>query len=262
MVGAKELIVEMLSAVDQELSVQQLLRAASAFDLGESSIRVALVRLRDRGRVVGVRRGVYALGESSRPLHQRVASWRDGAALLDAWDGSWLAVSYGELGDRTQVRHAERALKLWGFRDLRARFAVRPHNLSIPLDALRARLGELGLALGTGAGFLGVLSDLGDEDAHARSLWDDAKLDDAYDEMLEALDSSRRTLASLDLEDAVRESFVVGREAIRLLVLDPLLPEPLVQARKRERVRSAMLDYDARGRELWRRFILAEMRAA
>lgn len=258
MVGAKELIVEFLSAVDQELSVQQLLRVASAFDLGESSIRVSLVRLRNRGRVVSPRRGVYALGDAARPLHQRVVSWRESDRLVRRWDGAWLAASYAEITDRTEIRHAERALKLWGFRELRTRLAIRPHNLAIDVDELRTRLRRLGLS----AGFVCVMSELGGEDRRARRLWDDARLDDAYDEMLDAFQTSRERLPSLSLDEAVRESFVVGREAIRLLVLDPLLPEPLVDARKRDAVRTAMLDYDARGRELWRRFILEEKKAA
>lgn len=263
MVGAKELIVEFLSAMDDELSVQQLLRVASAFDVSESSLRVALVRLRNRGRVISPRRGVYALGDAARPLHQRVVSWRETDRLVREWDGSWVAASFSEIGDRTELRHAQRALKLWGFRELRPRLAIRPNNLAIDLDELRQRVHRLGLS----AGFLFVMSHLGDEDVHARRLWNDAGLDDAYEEVLDAMRASRarllnRSLPSSSLDDAVRESFVVGREAIRLLVLDPLLPEPLVDAAKRESVRRAMLEYDCEGRELWRRFILDERRAA
>ena len=223
MVGAKELVVEFLSAFDRELSVQQLLRAAAVFDIGESSVRVALVRLREQGRVVSRRRGVYALGDASRPLHQRVVSWRESQRLTRAWNGTWLAASYAEVTGRTDLRHAQRALRLWGFRELHARLALRPHNLSMPLDEMRTRLRELGF----GAGFISVMSDLdADVDARARRLWDDSGLDDAYDAMSAVLETSRRRLASVPLDEAVHESFIVGRSAIRLLVLDPLLPQP------------------------------------
>lgn len=258
MVRAKDIVVEFLSAFDEELSVKQLLRAARAFGLSESSLRVALVRLRNEGRIVSTRRGVYALGEVARPVHQRVLSWRDTDSLVRAWSGDWIAVSYAELQDRTALRHAERALRLFGFRDFRPRLALRPDNLILSLDTLREQLRALGLT----SAMVCRMSDLGDADRDARKLWNGSVINDGYDEMCDALETSRDRLPHLQLDDAVRESFEIGREAIRLLVLDPLLPEPLVDATKRNAVQQAMLDYDAAGRVLWGEFIFETRSAA
>jgi phenylacetic acid degradation operon negative regulatory protein len=47
------------------------------------------------------------------------------------------------------------------------------------------------------------------------------------------------------------ESFTLGGDAIRRLVLDPLLPEPIVPARERRVLIAAARRYDALGRRVW-----------
>jgi hypothetical protein len=49
----------------------------------------------------------------------------------------------------------------------------------------------------------------------------------------------------------MRESFLIGGEGIRQLVLDPLLPEPIVASAERRALAEAMQAYDRIGRRAW-----------
>ncbi len=51
------------------------------------------------------------------------------------------------------------------------------------------------------------------------------------------------------------ETFLLGGRAIRQLVLDPLLPEPIVAAGERRELVQALRDYDRAGRGCWRAFM-------
>lgn len=62
-------------------------------------------------------------------------------------------------------------------------------------------------------------------------LWDLRKLNQNYSPQLESWLSN---VSSMTLEQAARESFLLGRETIALLMKDPLLPEPFVDTQLRE----------------------------
>jgi phenylacetic acid degradation operon negative regulatory protein len=53
---------------------------------------------------------------------------------------------------------------------------------------------------------------------------------------------------------AMVESFLLGGRVIRQLVLDPLLPEPIVEAAERRALVGAMRRYDKVGHACWRSF--------
>jgi len=53
----------------------------------------------------------------------------------------------------------------------------------------------------------------------------------------------------------VREAFLLGREGIRQVVLDPLLPEPLVDEAQRGSMVDILHDYCDKGLHLWARFL-------
>ncbi|UCF46378.1 MAG: hypothetical protein JSU89_04100, partial [Myxococcales bacterium] len=62
-------------------------------------------------------------------------------------------------------------------------------------------------------------------------------------------------LEQLPLNDSVREAFLLGREGIRQVVLDPLLPEPLVDEDKRSSMVDVLQSYCDKGLNLWARFL-------
>ena len=62
-------------------------------------------------------------------------------------------------------------------------------------------------------------------------------------------------LRSMPLDHSVREAFLLGREGIRQVVLDPLLPKPLVDEEKRSALVGTLRDYCDKGLNLWTRFL-------
>jgi phenylacetic acid degradation operon negative regulatory protein len=62
-------------------------------------------------------------------------------------------------------------------------------------------------------------------------------------------------LEELSLNESVREVFLLGREGIRQVVLDPLLPEPLVDEDKRSSMVHVLQTYCDKGLNLWARFL-------
>jgi phenylacetic acid degradation operon negative regulatory protein len=222
---------------------------------------VALTRLLAEGLLERDERGSYRLGAGARAVSERVAGWRRLDERLRAWDGAWLAVLDGKragaaarpAGGRAQQRAHARALRLMGFRELSRGLAVRPDNLAGGIGAARAELARLGLAPGAIVVELRGLDEL--TEARARALWDADALVDGYRRGARALDTSRRRLAARPEAAAMVESFRLGGAMLRLLALDPLLPEPIVPAAERAALVEAMRRYDEAGRACWSGFL-------
>jgi phenylacetic acid degradation operon negative regulatory protein len=91
--------------------------------------------------------------------------------------------------------------------------------------------------------------------ARAAALWDVDGLRASYKETHQRLAASAKRLPRLAPARAMVESFVLGGSAIRQIVLDPLLPEPLVPAAERAALVAAMREYDRVGRDCWAAFM-------
>ena len=254
---ARQVLLELVSAqanTEAEIPVRALIRAAEVFSIGASSTRVALLRLANEGNLTSTRRGWYRLGDAAAPIHERVSTWRALDELLTPWDGGWLAVytAHFARSDRKAGRRRARALRLWGFEALDDGFYVRPSNLRFAREGVRQRLLSLGLEHDA---HVMRVAELGEQEDTARALWPTAALDASYRRMTDQLDESEARLTELPLDEAAREAFVLGREALRLLILDPLLPSPLVDAVERRRLGETMTRYDLQGQALWRSFL-------
>lgn len=250
--GARSLILDLLSTVPRgSVPVRALVQSAGLFGLGANPVRVALARLRSRGLVASDERGHYRLAAAAQAVQHQVRSWRRLDELTRPWAGAWLAVHTGPLGrsDRTALRRRERALAFLGFRELEPGLVVRPDNLAEGTAELRERLYALGLEADALVFELASLDP--DREHRARSLWDADALRDGYRAMGFRLRRSARDLAELPRERAMTESFLLGGEAIRLLVYDPLLPDELVPGEERRELLEQMLRYDRIGRDAW-----------
>ncbi len=253
--SARELILALLdSSSSATLKASYLVAAGARFGMDPRSIRVALGRLVKDGSLTQSGRGEYAPHSRSGELRERVRNWATVEDTLVPWSGRWLAVPLGDLGrsNKSRVRARERALRLLGFAAHSATLWLRPANLADAPQRTRERLLDLGLD--TQAVLLEVSDVAPDDGIDAEQLWPRAALEAGYREQLRTLSASRARLATLDEAAAGRETLLVGRAVTRAILLDPLLPEELVDTNLRGRVVTEMAAYDRLGKDLWRAF--------
>jgi phenylacetic acid degradation operon negative regulatory protein len=248
----RHLILNLLLGADsQTLTARDAVVACALFGVREASTRVALARLAATGMVEATARGAYRLGPNAHELAAYVATWRDAEQRVCEWSGAWITVHVGTLGrrDRVALRARERALHLLGLAELERSLYVRPANLVGGVDGVRERLHSLGLERGA-AVFVAQGFDAARE-RHARALWNGRELTRRYRETKRRLDGWRAGAGSLPPEIAAREAYVLGNDAIRELVFDPLLPAPLVDTEARSAFVAAVVRFDATGRAIW-----------
>lgn len=262
-VSARSLAVDLLSTLPPRYSVPvgALVGAGALFGIGENSMRVSLARLRARGTVESDGRGLYRLSRAALPVNREVRAWSRLEDGVTAWDGSWIGVETGSLSrslsrdgrrGRRAARARERAFRLLGLEALTPALRVRPDNLVGGVAACRARLEALGCAPGPS---VFRLSELDEELLRrARGLWDVEAIEAGYAETLRRLRESAERLPQLTAEAAMAESFRVGGEAVRRIVLDPRLPGEIVDVGARRAMIDAMRTYDRLGRAAWRRW--------
>lgn len=247
----RSLILDLLSTLSRgTMPVAALVDAARLFDIEPGSMRVALARLLQAGRVERDLRGHYRLGAPAQAMRSHIRSWRNHGERRVAWNGDWWAAhDAGTVRRGAAGRRHERALRLLGFRRLKPGLWLRPANLREGCDGVRDELLALGLSPRT---LVFALRELDAASlARARDLYDVPALRSAYLRALAELESSSARLASLAEHEAMRESFSLGGRAIALLSADPLLPAEICDPRERDALALAMRDYDQRGRECW-----------
>lgn len=259
MLNPRRLILKLLLATEGDrLSTREAVSAGQLLGFSENSVRVSLARLAREAHVIAVGRGHYRLGPSARDLAEEVRSWRQGEARVEAWSGSWLAVHTGGLGrcDRPALRRRERALQLVGLQTLSPGLHLRPDNLSGGVALVRQRLHRLGLPDDALVCRLDALDPAAQ--ARAEGLWEGATLSRRYRELRATLEAWMADVHQWGADRAAREAFVLGDEAIRALVFDPLLPAPMVDVEARAAFTDTVLRFDRLGHECWLRWAAAE----
>jgi len=258
-VTAKSLVTEVLSVAragrQPSVRVSLLIDACALFGFSANTVRVTLAKMRAAGDVDSPSRGLYRLGPRSGDLSDRVMGWRGVAERMTAWDGSWIGVVTGHLSrtDRPALGRRGRALRLLGFRSLEDGLYVRPNNLVGGVGEARATLERLGLE---SRALVTRLGELAEEDtARALRLWDCEAIIVGYQDLRLRLRDSMRRREELPLEESMREAFLLGREVIRWVALDPLLPAQMVPAAERDALVEEMVRYDENGRRLWWRYL-------
>ncbi len=254
--NAKGFLLDLMSTVrGRPVPVRALVAAGHVFGIGEDSVRVTLVRLRQRGLVQRNQRGQYRVAPAAQPIQRHVGAWAKVESQVVPWHGAWVGVQLDPLaeGRRAQRQRRQRALGFVGFRLLGSHLWIRPDNLVGGVAGVRQRLQILGVEE---AAPVFALSELdGTAEARARGLWNVNALREGYRRMRTALRHSARRLRRMAPEPAMVESFRLGGRAIRQIVFDPLLPEPMVPARERRALVDEMRRYDRLGRACWRPFM-------
>ncbi|WP_228203281.1 PaaX family transcriptional regulator C-terminal domain-containing protein [Acinetobacter sp. CFCC 10889] len=250
--NAKSFIIDLLLASGgQTLSIKQLLQAAKLLDIRENNIRVAVTRLCAENKIEAVARGQYKLSANTEHwgsiiIHRNVA-----IRSTKIWNQHYIAVLTITLGrtDRTALNQREKILHRAGFRELEIGFFIRPDNLSLDLNQLQHELIQQGLE--KDALFLQI-SDF-DQAIHRKipTLWESQQLNQRYQKYHVKISQWLTHYQNMDIENIARESFLLGRETIALMLTDPLLPSPFVDEQLRSEFFKVVLALDHIGQETW-----------
>jgi phenylacetic acid degradation operon negative regulatory protein len=228
------------------LTTATLLEACSLLRFKPVAVRVALTRLAAAGLIESPERSRWQVTRKSA-WGRDVERWRTLKTRTRPWDGGWIVVlAHGvSRSERVLRGHTERALRHRGFRELRRDAFMRPANLAATLEDVRVDLIELGASSAIAllrADELGFTPPLGPwriADHQARLI------------------AARRRMDALmkapprDLDDACRAFWHVGREVIRLVNADPLLPPELADEVVRRHLVDRLAAYVAHGRNAW-----------
>lgn len=188
------------------LPARVLVRVGELFGVAEGTVRVALSRMVAAGDLDQDDRGY---GLNPRLLDRQTRQDESRAPRLRRWDGGWeIAVVAPErrpAADRAALRRTMARLRL---AELREGTWVRPANLGRDLAA----------AVGEQCTVFTAAAPADDPVALAGRLWDL----DAWAGHAHALS------AALDHADDLAERFTVSAAALRHLLADPVLPQPLL----------------------------------
>ncbi len=248
----KKVILGLLHAGENRpLSVRDAIRACSLFELTENNVRVTLVRLSSDGLIQSPERGMYVLGPAAQDMAGDLAGWRQALERLQDWRGGWLMLLSGSAlsTDRGEKKRRLRAIAMTGMRELQPGAWVRPDNLLGGVEALRERLWRLGLPRDTLVFHASALD--ADADAQARRLWPARELTESYLQQTRFLQEWLQRWPAMDPEEAARECYLYGTDAIRRVVFDPWLPESMVDAQARAEFFNTVLEYDQTGQRIW-----------
>lgn len=241
---------------DADLTVRSnmLVRAGEAFGFSANQVRVALSRMVTEGLLENTSRGHYRLDNQGARLQQEVQRWRNLEQQRCDWAGDWCAVLTDSLASEgsTLWRHQLRALSLRGMARWRPGLWVRPNNLRGGSQRLTTDLQHLGLDALQGS-FLVKQTDA-DCISQLNSLWDCRSLNHGYQQQAKRVHAAIDRLPKLSTHKALVDTLKVGSATVRLLIKDPLLPNQMVDGKKRQEVIAAMTEYDNAGKQLWRNF--------
>ena len=249
---ARSLIMDLLVARrGMALSSREAVRAGRLFSITPNAIRTALARLSAAELVSGDGHGNYRVGARATELTDELRGWRQLAERVVDWRGAFVAVHTGALPrtDRPALRARERALAMTGFRELERGLFLRPDNLADGVVGTRYRMRRRGLDANAP---LFVASSFDDETyRRILGLWRDVDLNERYREMAARIDAWLAQRPGQALEAAAHDVFLLGREALRAVVFDPLLPPPLVDVALRAAFVRRVVTLDDEAQRIW-----------
>ena len=243
---AKTCVLDLLSvAAPNALPATAIIEGGDIMGHNESAIRVALTRLSEAGILHSPSRGMWRL-DLNAPWVQEQRRWRHYDKLTTEWDGSWLVANTHRVSrsSRAKWRTHERALIHRGFRELHRDTFVRPANLNISFGELTKTLTTLGMEKKTDLMHVSemVMKPTG-------KLWNSRNRRQNIERVLQDItDLEDGKFSGIDL---CRQSLVVGRDAVRALNTDPMLPDGLADAGPRDTLAAKLGDYVNFGRETW-----------
>jgi phenylacetic acid degradation operon negative regulatory protein len=142
---------------------------------------------------------------------------------------------------------------LRGFAELKPGLHVRPDNFRGGVRCVREQLAALGLSP---AAIVFRMTELDDAAlAHAAGLWKAESLIREYASLTAVLDARLLALHQEGREEVLKNSLLLGRQVIALVIRDPLLPLEIMSQQPRRALVQAVLRYQDEARRLWRDFL-------
>jgi phenylacetic acid degradation operon negative regulatory protein len=251
----KSVVLDLLSNLRGHAApVRFLVAAAEIFNIDSNATRVAITRLLACGLIERDDRGAYRTGAAAAAVQTRLLSWRNIGDRLRPWSNEWIGAAPTACCCSKERRASSmHALEFVGMRELAPGFWIRPDNLEGGVAAVRSMLQALGLPAGSPVFSIREFDAEGE--VMARALWNGEAIREDYRRIAAGLDASAANLSRLSEREAMAETFLLGGEAIRRIVLDPLLPDPIIPSAERETLVEVMIRYDEIGRRVWTPFI-------
>lgn len=253
MIRSKTVVIDLLSPRGHRpLAVAAIVEACALFGISSNNVRVTLARLVAQQRLQKIAHGEYALSPGAQSLNRHVRGWSRLDALEKPWSGKWTMVHLERTPAASERDAVQRALRYGRIAMVTPTLGVRPDNLRLDSAGMRDALRDFGLGLPFFVTRAEVDAEIGSQ--WSRTLWPIDKLRTAHNQMTARLNASIARIERIVFNRALAETFLLGGEAIRHLVLDPILPETIMPGRERAMLLETMRTYDRIGRSLWRRF--------
>ncbi len=253
-ITAKTLLLDLMRAsAPSAWPVKELIEVGRIFDIQENALRVNIARLLSKALLEQDERGSYRLVDTHNPLREWLHSWHQGEHRIVPWNGDWLSFSVSPAVTKTQMKKIEQACIRLGFRQLWQRLWLRPNNLAIDNNQLSEKIFSIAGDNHDGEFILAVSSEIKRPSTMPTpvSLWDVNTIEKRYKTQIKRLQQSIDNYANKSTDQLLKETFILGGEAIHLLSLDPLLPQELFDVSLRQQLTQLMKQYDKMGKQCW-----------
>lgn len=246
----KSLILSMLLVMNKfSAPIKILVEIGEIFGFTSNTMRVTTARLIREGKIESDERGLYRLGDTSTPISEFIMSWKMGEKRLIPWDGTWNCCLLTPTSAQARVAN-KKALDHLGFIEGMPNFWIRPNNLKMGISGIRTMAQRFGVhersVFYTAHDFEPAL-----EDQWQQYLWPVENLMQSQRLITKKLKKSQTQLKKYPSKNALMECYIMGSEAVHLLVTDPLLPEEIMPCKPRIQLTEVMLKYNELGKEIW-----------
>ena len=251
--NARHLVLDLLYASkNSTLTIKRILAAAELLGISDNGIRVAVARLNQENFIQAVERGVYQLLEKKFDTSFISLNKHPDMQTATTWNGKYVLVYTGTLGrvDRTALYKREKALRYYGFQELEQNVFIRPDNLTLNLSPLKTAVIQFGLD--PDARFFQV-SQL-ESETEIRDLWDIEELHQTYHAVQHDINDWFENYQNLNLAEAAKSAFYLGKSALFSLRADPLLPAEWIDTDARQQFELAVRKIEKQGQLLWQHY--------
>lgn len=247
----KSLILSIMQVADERtIPIKALIVCGDLFGFTSNTIRVTVTRLIREKTIESDERGYYRLGTRKNPVSRFIKTWRMGEKRLVAWDERWLCVLLPHKMDRSLQVRCKKVLEILGFREGLTDLWVRPFNLIFSMEDIVIIMKSMGMHPNTEL-FIGQNFSRTLMNRWKSYLWDVEGINQSYSEIIKKLEKSHDRIPKMPVENAMVESYIIGGEAIHILLTDPLLPTEIQPSGNREKLTRIMLSYDDLCMDIW-----------